>query len=301
MSSRVSTLPQPKSRTSPAYGTTRPPFQNRRQSSSQYPVPVEQQSKSTSGLDDISTFATEMHRQDSGYASTTSHDRQPRSPGATHRHASSTTSSRPGSRQHPPIRRSTASGSSIARLPKLSKLRSRAPLVHNTNINSVVTPSVYNHTYHEIDPYDNNHTKTSHTSYFHFPSLELHPAADDIPPRPSSHDSASYVNGYDFPADNSTAYQVIPPQTTHYWTSDQTRRLEYAAIDAASRGFKGWVMRHMVPDCFVPKAKRLVTFDDDTGSVRRYRIELETEDSAEKKRMSAIAERGFKKGGSSTW
>ncbi|PHH90455.1 hypothetical protein CDD83_3587 [Cordyceps sp. RAO-2017] len=65
-----------------------------------------------------------------------------------------------------------------------------------------------------------------------------------------------------------------PPATTHYWTSDSTRRLEYAAIDAASRGFKGWVRRNLVPECF---GHRHVAFDDDTGSVRRYRLELEDE------------------------
>ncbi|KAF4504527.1 hypothetical protein G6O67_007971 [Ophiocordyceps sinensis] len=63
-----------------------------------------------------------------------------------------------------------------------------------------------------------------------------------------------------------------PPQTTHYWTSDRTRRLEYAAIDAAGRGVKGWVRRNLVPECFGP---RHVAFDDDSGSVRRYRLELE--------------------------
>ncbi|KAI3395182.1 hypothetical protein diail_1676 [Diaporthe ilicicola] len=66
----------------------------------------------------------------------------------------------------------------------------------------------------------------------------------------------------------------LPPQTTHYWTSDRTRRLEYAAIDAASRGVRGWVMRNCVPECFVPRERRRVCFDDDTGSVRRYRLDL---------------------------
>ncbi|KAI2617878.1 hypothetical protein GGR54DRAFT_201573 [Hypoxylon sp. NC1633] len=73
-----------------------------------------------------------------------------------------------------------------------------------------------------------------------------------------------------------------PPQTTHYWTSDHTRRLEYAAIDAASQGVKGWVMKHIVPDCFVPKSSRRVGFDDDRGSVRRYRLELDCDESGEK-------------------
>ncbi|XDG06408.1 hypothetical protein ABKA04_006023 [Annulohypoxylon sp. FPYF3050] len=73
-----------------------------------------------------------------------------------------------------------------------------------------------------------------------------------------------------------------PPQTTHYWTSDHTRRLEYAAIDAASRGVKGWFMKHVIPDCFVPKASRRVGFDDDSGSVRRYRLELDCDETGEK-------------------
>lgn len=73
----------------------------------------------------------------------------------------------------------------------------------------------------------------------------------------------------------------LPPQPTHYWTSDRTRRLEYAAIDAATRGVKGWVMRNLVPECFVPKENRHVSFDDDTGSVRRYRLDLEEDEDDE--------------------
>ncbi len=42
------------------------------------------------------------------------------------------------------------------------------------------------------------------------------------------------------------------------------------------------MMRHMVPECFVPKERRRIGFDDDSGSVRRYRLELENEESAEK-------------------
>ncbi|KAI2777793.1 hypothetical protein F4815DRAFT_447993 [Daldinia loculata] len=81
--------------------------------------------------------------------------------------------------------------------------------------------------------------------------------------------------------DTELSYPPLP-QTTHYWTSDHTRRLEYAAIDAASRGVKGWIMKHIVPDCFVPKANRRVGFDDDTGSVRRYRLELDCDETGEK-------------------
>jgi hypothetical protein len=43
----------------------------------------------------------------------------------------------------------------------------------------------------------------------------------------------------------------------------------------------------MVPDCFIPKNKRRFRFEDDRGSVRRYRLELEAEDSAEKDGLEA--------------
>ncbi|PTB62374.1 hypothetical protein BBK36DRAFT_1172571 [Trichoderma citrinoviride] len=76
----------------------------------------------------------------------------------------------------------------------------------------------------------------------------------------------------------------LPPQTTHYWTSDRTRRLEYAAIDAAGKGVKGWIRKNLLPDCFAGK-NRHVAFDDDTGSVRRYRLDLE--DEPEEKCVSA--------------
>ncbi|KAF2971701.1 hypothetical protein GQX73_g1827 [Xylaria multiplex] len=99
-------------------------------------------------------------------------------------------------------------------------------------------------------------------SYYYFPSPEINDEAVEV---------------------TDQAYHPPPPQTTHYWMSDHTRRLEYAAIDAASRGIKGWVMKYVVPDCFVPKDNRRLTFDDDTGSVRRYRLELESDDSSIKK------------------
>lgn len=72
-----------------------------------------------------------------------------------------------------------------------------------------------------------------------------------------------------------------PPATCQYWTSDSTRRLEYAAIDAASRGVKGFFIR-LVPDCILPPSSRRTRFhcDDeasDAGSVRRYRLALPEE------------------------
>ena len=67
----------------------------------------------------------------------------------------------------------------------------------------------------------------------------------------------------------------VPPTTTHYWTSDHTRRLEYAAIDAARRGVRGWVRRNLVPRCMAAKDGGHLDFDDDSGSVRRYRLDID--------------------------
>ncbi|KAL4724230.1 hypothetical protein ACLX1H_008843 [Fusarium chlamydosporum] len=100
-------------------------------------------------------------------------------------------------------------------------------------------------------------------AFFHFPSPDPIQLADSVPDRRVQ----------------PTPIPSPPPQTTHYWTSDRTRRLEYAAIDAATRGVKGWVLKHLVPDCFVSRENRHVSFDDDSGSVRRYRLELEDDHS----------------------
>lgn len=72
-----------------------------------------------------------------------------------------------------------------------------------------------------------------------------------------------------------------PPATVHYWTSDSTRRLEYAAIDAANHGLRGFFVR-LVPDCILTEAARRTRFHDDddasdAGSVRRYRLVLPEE------------------------
>lgn len=78
------------------------------------------------------------------------------------------------------------------------------------------------------------------------------------------------------------------PPTINYWTSDDSRRLEYAAIDAASKGVRGFLVR-IVPDFILPPQIRRTKFwghESDgkqrEGSVRRYRLAL-PEDSNEKR------------------
>ena len=111
------------------------------------------------------------------------------------------------------------------------------------------------------------HPQPHGDSFYHFPSLDAFPG--------------SHCEDEDDSEARERSYPP-PPQTTHYWTSDHTRRLEYAAIDAASRGVKGWFLKHVVPDCFVPKENRRIGFDDDTGSVRRYRLDLDCDEVDEK-------------------
>ena len=131
-------------------------------------------------------------------------------------------------------------------------------------------------------------------SYFHFPNPEASYAAlgqSDLE-QEDEDDDDDELAGPVYPP---------PPQTTHYWTSDHTRRLEYAAIDAASQGVKGWVLKHMVPDCFIPKENRRLRFDDDTGSVRRYRLELDDDDCCfEKTKEGGGRKTGWRMFGRST-
>lgn len=219
--------------------------------------------------------APQMRRQDSGYESLSPRQSQSRS----RRRTSSTLSSSPPASRHrkrPSIRRAAQSGP-VTHLPRPS------------------VQAMYHTRSHQAYPHPHSN------SFFHFPEPATRASADGTAALVGDLDLG---HGYDLVYDDhdeltTTAaaeappsHPTPPPQTTHYWTSDRTRRLEYAAIDAASRGVRGWVMRHMVPECFVPRERRRVCFDDDAGSVRRYRLELECEESAEKE--------GFGCGGSGT-
>ncbi|EPE04292.1 hypothetical protein F503_01296 [Ophiostoma piceae UAMH 11346] len=285
---RTSPLPQSRSRSSLLSNTTYHSFHDvepQPAMTTSATVTQPDHAKQMYDADNIS-ISSEMHRQDSGYESISPRDPQPsRGPRFARQETASATSSRPASRVRPSTRRSSKSGP-VTRAPK-TKLGSRSLLLTQSNPVSVRPSSYYGYPESAgTSPY--NPQANTQSSYFHFP-----------PPDPQTHDimlqttdghqhMPSFNDPYadsapvpglspSSPSSPSSPYDA-PPQTTHYWTSDHTRRLEYAAIDAASRGFKGWLMRHMVPDCFVPKAKRRVTFDDDTGSVRRYRLELDEND-----------------------
>jgi hypothetical protein len=133
-------------------------------------------------------------------------------------------------------------------------------------------------------------------TYFQFPHFTssdpaLNEPAGIAADRPhSSREFASVAPSYALRRSETPTYP-LPPTTTHYWTSDRTRRLEYAAIDAASKGVRGWVLRHVVPECFVPESKRRIGFEDDRGSVVRYRLDLDSEDSGVEKAESVRTRR----------
>lgn len=82
--------------------------------------------------------------------------------------------------------------------------------------------------------------------------------------------------------DSSIAHQYSNhvPATIIDWTLPSTRRREYRKIESSSRGIPG-LWRRFAPR-FLQRNRRLSFYedekDDDTGSVRRYRVDLPGED-----------------------
>ncbi len=199
----------------------------------------------------------EMRRQDSGYESIA-----PRDSLCSNQRTSSSTSLSSSTRQ----RRTRPSGQRSPR----SKPASPRP---RNGRRSVSPPGGA--------PCASPQAQQHPVTFFHFPHFTSSDPAL-VEPEPAITLDNLAPTATDHPGRSETPEYPPPPQTMHYWTSDQTRRLEYAAIDAASKGVRGWVMRHVVPDCFVPQSKRRVGFEDDRGSVVRYRLDLDTEESVEK-------------------
>jgi hypothetical protein len=147
----------------------------------------------------------------------------------------------------PRRRQSSASSNSHAYPPITRPVRTSTAGSRSLQSSRTSTQSLHLTRSHQI------HNPIVSAPRFSFPTPDL--AAPEAPPSP--------------------APIPPPPQTTHYWTSDRTRRLEYAAIDAARHGLKGWARRNLVPGCMAPKNGGHLDFDDDSGSVRRYRLALD--------------------------
>ncbi|KAK1997565.1 hypothetical protein LX36DRAFT_749650 [Colletotrichum falcatum] len=281
--------------------TTTPPSSPHRQD--RYPS-HHHHHKDSAGGDEPET--AEMRRQDSGYESL-----PPRSSFSNPRRASTASSSQSASSSSSPHYHHPRSRGrpTIRRAPKTCPY----PAAARTSGSSLYHPQQQRHSAHAQPP----------VTFFHFPAhptdVELasrHPRETLelenrggllLPPSSSPSSSSPGTSGSGSGSGSGVGDEgadvvasPLPPQATHYWTSDRTRRLEYAAIDAASRGVKGWVKRHLVPDCFVPKDKH-VAFDDDTGSVRRYRLELEEEAPCEKRGGRGGGGGGRRRGGWFPW
>lgn len=199
-----------------------------------------------------SSDGTRMQRQDSGYESITPH-------------RTSTSNGRPT------VTRRSSNGSTTEKTSKTQGLRNRPSLRRAKNSHPLYNGGRNsNQSLHLV----RTSNSSQPTAFFHFPSPDPVQLAEPAPDRNLA----------------PTPVPTPPPRTTHYWTSDRTRRLEYAAIDAATRGVKGWIMRHLVPDCFIPGDNRHVSFDDDSGSVRRYRLELEDDMTGHKVEKMEVAE-----------
>lgn len=262
----------------------------------------------------------QMVRQDSGYESSTPPPPPSRSSHSSRRYRAASSQHASSSSSSPPR---PASQTRASRAPKRPSLRRTAATTSGPISHLPARSSLAKHSYFQFPspecldegaPPPQQRPPSSSQRSATRPSIDLAPVIRTVntanensnrspdPSAPSSPPQAHHSSTPNNTADDDEQAPVspyaahAPPQTTHYWTSDRTRRLEYAAIDAASRGVRGWVMRNMVPECFVPKEKRRVAFDDDSGSVRRYRLDLEIECPEESVPPSPVGEklRGFR-------
>ncbi|KAE9377398.1 hypothetical protein N431DRAFT_453745 [Stipitochalara longipes BDJ] len=200
-----------------------------------------------------------MSRQDSGYQETS-----PRTSTSSRRSSQTPSNTRPK-------RRTTDSSSKSSVRPstkRASKSSSTAQVLRTSTSGN--RPSLSNR---HTSPFPRTDIQNIQQPYkfFQFPAPILSTLPSTLPSEPE-------------PEPELEAQPVIPA-TTQYWTSDQTRRLEYAAIDAAGKGVRGFFIR-LVPDCILPPTSRRTKFCGDgeegrEGSVRRYRLCLPEEKEVE--------------------
>lgn len=72
---------------------------------------------------------------------------------------------------------------------------------------------------------------------------------------------------------------AVAPATEIRWTSDESRRREYAEIDRAHNGIKGLFKRMFPKIAARSNQSRFYSEDDgsDAGSIRRYRLDMPEE------------------------
>jgi hypothetical protein len=200
------------------------------------------QSPAQTALPSPKLEALKMARQDSGY-------------GAGQESSSSSRRASAASSTWRPKSPSRHDSTPSARRPSTKRASRSSPTTAQTIRTSTSSRRPDAHTRHNSAP-TYQQAQNYPYQFFEFPTLQ--DPAEIAPPRPPP-----------------------PPATCQYWTSDSTRRLEYAAIDAASRGVRGFFFK-MVPDCILPPSSRRLRFHcdeeaSDAGSVRRYRLVLPEE------------------------
>ncbi|KAL2063155.1 hypothetical protein VTL71DRAFT_6227 [Oculimacula yallundae] len=232
------------------------------------------------------SMTTQMDRQDSGFAEKEKFqdsNETTQSVSATNSRRTSTSSSTkrlssPSNRDPTatrPKRRTTNSSSSSSTTRPTTKRTSRSSntTAHRSS-NSISRPSLSSR--HTV-PYTQQIQQSQQPyQFFQFPAL-----GDSSPQSKTT--TASSSQRPQSPSPPTTLSPPPPPPTVQYWTSDSTRRLEYAAIDAASKGVRGFFIK-LIPDCILPPSTRRTKFhnkeedgESDAGSVRRYRLVLPEE------------------------
>lgn len=95
----------------------------------------------------------------------------------------------------------------------------------------------------------------------------------------------------------SQSEEGVEAATTIHWNSPSTRRRQYEKMDKAHSGVRGLV-RKVFPNCCLPGPPPPKFYDDkksDTGSVRRFRMDLPDDDEddedlkADSEKMTALS------------
>ncbi|PMD48016.1 hypothetical protein L207DRAFT_303 [Hyaloscypha variabilis F] len=204
--------------------------------SQQPPTPLLPSSPTTTKPLSPKLDSIKMSRQDSGYQ-----ESSPRTSTSSHHSSQTPSSTRPKRRSTDPSSKSSVRPSTK----RATKSSSTAQVLRTSTSGSRPSLST-RHT----SPFPRTDIQNIQQPYkfFQFPA----PIISSLPPTLPSETE---------PEVEPEARPVIPA-TTQYWTSDQTRRLEYAAIDAAGKGVRGFFIR-LVPDCILPPGSRRTRFCGD--------------------------------------
>ena len=242
-------------------------------------------------------IATQMARTDSGYEAG-SRPLQDKDKDTDRRRSTSLSSSQRSRRKRHSVSSTTSSTHTHTRpTTKRASRSTPASSIHRGSTRAIRPglPSRYT-TPHARTPLltlgnGEGHAIPTYT-FFQFPQF---PSAGTSPPSTARINPVSDTHAEN---DEIQAPPPPPPVTIHYFLLPETRRLEYAAIDAASRGVRGFVTK-MIPDCILPAEYRRRKFcsgdaDSDVGSVRRYRIPLTGEKPRDDEDDEAAPETGKK-------